>query len=136
MSKKEPKETDLELKLFFDTKRLVKEVEDPNELLEVLQKKKAGIKRIFPATDSWHGYAEELIDAEIERIRTEIDNKRKPKNEMSPIEKIKLVEDIRKRPGIKNYDEALKIAEKEAGQPIYKNYNSFKVQRKEYEQYL
>lgn len=60
----------------------------------------------------------------------------KEKIMLSPIEKIKLVERIRKRDGVKNYPEAIKIAAKESGQYIYANYNSFKTQRNELKEYL
>lgn len=55
---------------------------------------------------------------------------------LSPIEKIKLIEEVRKREGVRNYDEAIKIASKEAGQFLYKNYNSFKKARYDFREFL
>ena len=54
--------------------------------------------------------------------------------ELSPIEKIKLIEEIRKREGVDSYDEAISVANRESY--TYKNYNSFKKARAEYKDFL
>jgi len=55
---------------------------------------------------------------------------------LSPFEKVQLIEKARKQPGIRNYDEAILTASKKFEEPLYKDYDSFKVVRHRFKDFL
>ena len=58
------------------------------------------------------------------------------KQPLSPIEKINLVEAARKREGVRNYDEAIVLAQKESDQYLFRNYHSFREVRRRWRELL
>jgi len=99
--------------------------------------------------NDWHKKAKEQAEGAISAIEKSLETESKIKNKLnrlpdyleetkvlSPIEKVKLIIEIRERSYVKNFDQAIQIANDESGQDTYKNYNSFKKARAEFREYL
>ena len=56
--------------------------------------------------------------------------------DLSPIEKVQLIEKTKEREGVNSYDEAIDLIEKETGTRPYQDYYSFKTVRNRFKEVL
>ncbi|HLR76447.1 MAG TPA: hypothetical protein VK106_02230 [Balneolaceae bacterium] len=128
----------------FDSDKV--EAEKKSETVDKILFWKKKLRQLAEKTPSYSYPAKEKytqrINAEVSYLEAkkemlnkdeQLDTKNKV---LSPLEKVKQVEDARKKEGINNYDEAIDLVESGTGERPFADYESFKGVRYRWKDYL